>query len=73
MLGVLAYMSHIETARLMAFSENAIVLDSAEVQHLRNCEECEDLLRIFVRQFNLTREMLQTNNQPAMPPFKATA
>ena len=42
--------NHILTRRLYAaVTENAI-LEQAEIEHLQICDECLDLVRLFVRQ-----------------------
>ena len=52
-------MGHIETTRLVDLCREAIIVDAEEIEHLRNCEECEHLLRLFARQFRLIRRMLK--------------
>jgi hypothetical protein len=63
----LSYMGHVPTTRLMDLSQQTIIPDSEEIEHLRVCEECEQLLRIFARQFHLTRKMLSDDDVPAKP------
>ena len=50
-------MDHIPTYRLMDLSQEAIILDPDEIQHLRECDECDAVLRIFARQFRVSRMM----------------
>jgi hypothetical protein len=41
---------HISTRRLYEAVTEKAVLEQPEVEHLQNCEECLELVRIFVRQ-----------------------
>lgn len=61
------YMGHVPTTRLMDLSQKTIVLASEEIEHLRVCEECDQLLQIFARLFRLTRTMLNDDHAPAKP------
>jgi hypothetical protein len=48
----------------MDLATEAFIDDQGEIEHLRECEECQDLLRIFVRQHRAARG-------PIGPPRKA--
>jgi hypothetical protein len=50
---------HIETTRLFDLSHEALICDPKETEHLRVCEECATLLRVFVRQHRLARELME--------------
>ena len=41
---------HIETRRLYEAVTEKAVLEQFEVEHLQTCEECLELVRVFVRQ-----------------------
>ena len=43
-------LSHIETRRLFESAEGLIQLDPEEIEHLRECEDCTETLRVFNRQ-----------------------
>jgi hypothetical protein len=46
---------HIEPQRLEELSRAAIIADEAEVRHLRNCVQCQELLRFFVQELRNAR------------------
>jgi hypothetical protein len=58
-------MGHLPTTRLMDLGQENAILEPEEMAHLQDCEECDQLLRIFVRQFSLTRKMLHDDDAPA--------
>ena len=41
---------HIDTRKLYEIVIGNAVLEQAEVEHLKTCEECMELIRVFVRQ-----------------------
>jgi hypothetical protein len=41
---------HIDNYKLYAVVAEETVLDPSEVEHLKTCEECMELVRVFVRQ-----------------------
>jgi hypothetical protein len=41
---------HIETRRLYEAVAEKAVLEQSEIEHLQTCEECLELVRVFVRQ-----------------------
>ena len=41
---------HIETRRLYEAVTEKAVLEQSDIDHLQGCEECLELVRIFVRQ-----------------------
>jgi len=58
-------MEHIPTTRLLDLSGEVAIRNADEVQHLWQCEECDELLRIFVHQYRITREMLKEQANPS--------
>jgi hypothetical protein len=48
---------HIDNQKLYEIVTGNAVLEAAEVEHLRSCEECLELIRVFVRQ-NLSQSGL---------------
>ena len=46
--------NHIDNRRLFSVVNEGAILDAAEVDHLKQCEECLELIRVLVRQ-NLSR------------------
>ena len=46
---------HIDTERLRELSREAVIADDEEVRHLRNCEECQEELRSFVKERQAAR------------------
>lgn len=45
---------HIDNRKLYEVVAANAILDDAEVEHLKTCEECMELIRVFVRQ-NLSK------------------
>jgi hypothetical protein len=41
---------HISDRKLSEVVAEEAILDPSEIEHLQNCEECLELVRIFVRQ-----------------------
>ena len=41
---------HIDTRRLYETVAQKAVLEQSEIEHLQSCEECLELVRVFVRQ-----------------------
>lgn len=41
---------HIDTRRLYEVAAQKAILEQSEIEHLQSCEECLELVRIFVRQ-----------------------
>ena len=41
---------HIDSRKLYEVATSDAILDEAEVQHLKTCEECMEMIRVFVRQ-----------------------
>jgi hypothetical protein len=41
---------HIDLNRLKQLSAEAIIADDGEVRHLRDCEECQEVLRSLVKE-----------------------
>ena len=41
---------HIDNRKLYAVVVEEALLDASEVEHLKICEECMELIRVFVRQ-----------------------
>jgi hypothetical protein len=41
---------HIDNAKLYAVVIEEALLDSSEIEHLKTCEECMEVIRVFVRQ-----------------------
>ena len=46
--------NHIDNKRLYSVVNEGAILDAAEVNHLSQCEECLEMIRVLVRQ-NLSR------------------
>jgi len=60
-------MGHIETKRLLDLSQEAVICDPNETEHLRCCPECAQLLRLFVRQYQAIRELLEKSKPKGLP------
>jgi hypothetical protein len=45
---------HIDSRKLHDLVREDAILEESEVEHLRTCEECMELVRVFVRQ-NLSK------------------
>lgn len=43
-------MEHIENQKLLAVVTKNLVLEENEVEHLKTCEECMEVIRVIVRQ-----------------------
>jgi hypothetical protein len=55
--------SHIRPLRLFNLARgNGAQIIAEERKHLRECEECQPVLEVFVRQFN--RSWIETNDKP---------
>jgi hypothetical protein len=63
---------HIDVLRLLDLSRDKIVLDTDEQWHLRECDECQVLLRVFVRQQRALKEEPQ-DTAPDRKKLKETA
>lgn len=66
-------MDHIQTTRLIDLSHEAVICDAEEVEHLRHCEECDDLLQTFAKQSQLMRDMLHEAKRSSVSPFEKKA
>jgi hypothetical protein len=40
-------MKHIETSRLFTFAEGSLELEEKEREHLKRCEDCQQVLSVF--------------------------
>jgi hypothetical protein len=46
---------HIESGRLYEAVAHKAMLEQAEIQHLQVCEECLEMVRVFVRQLQQSK------------------